>query len=978
MSNPLPRRNPLPQLTPANVRRLQSIVAKKVWSKVTDLEVWRTDEQELGIDYQQAVSLPLKRLAPGEHFGRGGDQWTAFWMKIAIPPAANELSAHRYLRWNCQGETTVWIDGQPWAGLDLGHRECPLPDHSFDCWLQCCAWQTGVWISMLGQQGVSPHGLLFDGAEIATRDDIAWECHCDLDAIVQVMDQALAAEEDLNLVPAMGYCRAIESASPRLRRMLHDLEQLCDFWHATHDLRALQSECRNLMRRWPAESWQPTAAVCGHAHIDLVWLWPESATRKKIVHTLATVLRLLEDYPEMTFIQSMPAVYRMVEEECPQILPRIAEHIATGRWEALGGFEVEPDTNLPSGEGLLRSIILGQQKLSELVGAPSTVAWIPDVFGYSRCLPQILAEAGIKYFFTTKLTWSKITKFPYTSFVWRGADGTEVLAHLGTTDYNGEALLAAHDRAFAEHRQAGVHPELLLPTGYGDGGGGPTELQAERVRRFSDLSGAPRTRWTRVDEFFERLEQVRDQLPFYQGELYLEYHRGTYTTQSETKRLYRAAEVALQTHEAVRSARGMEALPENHWLRLLWTQFHDALPGSSIGEVYGKLRSELEEIVDRERQLALEVLQAPERAHSADSTQPRVFNPLAVAHVANIDSNGVLRQVRLPAVGSAPVESGEPVLHPIQRATTETLAHDRLKASFDQHGQLVELVVDGQTLELDGRPCLALSPDDPAAFDAWDIDQHAVKMATRVAEDVELQVEQHAPERAVLASRPIPLGQHSEMTIRYILEAASIYLKVQLDVHWQESHQLLRYVVPTRYYGRNALFGCPFGAIERPQLPGAEAAEAMWEVPASRWAGVQHDSRQGGLAIVAESKLGYAARDGVLSVSLLRAPKWPDENADLGAHVIEFALGPLRHETNQQGLSTSMAADALFTPAAAVLWSTGAFPVFLGKTGQFERVVVRTKCFDRGGLLHSTSRNGRSAGLRRVAPLRSASARRVG
>ena len=211
-----------------------------------------------------------------------------------------------------------------------------------------------------------------------------------------------------------------------------------------------------------------------------------------------------------------------------------------------------------------------------------------------------MALGGVDYFYTTKMTWSNITKFPYTSFVWRGADGTEILSHLGTTDYNGEVLLEVHDRAMAEHRQAGVHPELLLPVGYGDGGGGPTDLHVERVARFQNLSGSANTRWTRADEFFARMESVRDVLPVYQGELYLEYHRGTYTTQSEFKRLYRRAERALQAHEAVRVALRSGPLPDTSWLRVAFAHFHDAIPGSSIREVYQDMNPELAAVGDRE------------------------------------------------------------------------------------------------------------------------------------------------------------------------------------------------------------------------------------------------------------------------------------------------------------------------------------------------------------------------------------------
>ena len=222
--------------------------------------------------------------------------------------------------------------------------------------------------------------------------------------------------------------------------------------------------------------------------------------------------------------------------------------------------------------------------------------------------------------------------------------------------------------------------------------------------------------------------------------------------------------------------------------------------------------------------------------------------------------------------------------------------------------------MDDQPLRLDGEPRFVLSPDDPVAFDAWDIDHHAARSGKRVADELKLHVVRQSEVRAILESEPVAIGESSSLQVRYVLDAGSLHLKIEAQIDWQESHRLLRYVVPTAYRGRHARFGCPFGSIERPQLPGTESDEAMWEVPGSRWAAVQDDGGSEGLAILAESKLGYAARDGVLSLSLLRAPKWPDAYADMGSHQIRFAIGRLRLETTEQWFGTSLAADSLFSP----------------------------------------------------------------
>ncbi len=324
----------------------------------------------------------------------------------------------------------------------------------------------------------------------------------------------------------------------------------------------------------------------------------------------------------------------------------------------------------------------------------------------------------------------------------------------------------------------------------------------------------------------------------------------------------------MQAHEAVRVALGQGPLPEESWHRVVFAHFHDAIPGSSIGDVYAEMNHELAAIGDREFAAAVREL-------ARKGGERMVFNPLPYARVVTVEDDAGGTQVRLPALASAAVRSRDSVVLPLLEASPTTLRHDRLTARFSDQGQLVELSVDDQSLRLDGEPRFVLSPDDPVAFDAWDIDHHAARSGTRVADQLNLQVLEQSAVRAVLESAPVSLGESSSIRVRYVLEAASLHLKIEARIDWQESHRLLRFVVPTGYRGRHARFGCPFGSIERPQLPGTEADEAMWEVPGSRWAAVQDDDGRDGLAILAESKLGYAARDGVLSLSLLRARSGP-------------------------------------------------------------------------------------------------------
>ena len=281
-----------------------------------------------------------------------------------MPAAARGEEGRRFLQWDCEGETTVYVDGEPWAGLDLAHRTCPLPDrrdHAVARLLDVADRHLGARPRLRARSAA--YGLRFDACGLRVRDPLAWSVSWDLDVFIQLVARAAATRRRSPSPPASGTSPPLESCSPLLRRVLRGLDDACDAF-VDGGLPALQRALQRWRARCPAEAWQPVAALCGHAHIDLVWLWPEMATERKGVHGFATQLRLLERYPEMTFVQSQPALYRAVERRAPALMRQIRRRIREGRWEAMGGFEVEPDTNLPSGEALARSLVYGQRKIA--------------------------------------------------------------------------------------------------------------------------------------------------------------------------------------------------------------------------------------------------------------------------------------------------------------------------------------------------------------------------------------------------------------------------------------------------------------------------------------------------------------------------------------------------------------------------------------------------------------------------------------
>jgi len=647
------------------------------------------------------------------------------------------------------------------------------------------------------------------------------------------------------------------------------------------------------------------AVLTGHAHIDLVWLWPERIGEAKALHTFATVNRLMDLYPEFRFAYSQPASYRAVAGRSPRLAEAVAARIRQGRWQATGAMEVESDTQLPHGEALARSLLLGQEGFRQLTGRSARLLWLPDVFGYSACLPQLMKLAGVDWFFTTKLTWSAITRFPYSSFLWRGNDGSEVVAHVTqNAGYNNRLDLEELDANAWGHVQADVHPEFLHPTGYGDGGGGPTEEMCERARRLAGLAGMPTTAWDQPEDFFARLEARRHQLPVHQGECYLEYHRGVLTTHGVLKDAFRALERALQVREAVAVASGSTPDLKQAWRRMVFAQFHDYIPGSSVADVYHEGIPEL-------RRLAAEQLENASAELSSRRGRWQAFNPLPQAWKGWVNSPDSTQPqwIEIPPLCSSPLDAGSPAPTAAE-IRGKTLRNGHVTVQIGEHGWLQQLEIDGREIALNGPAARAvLYPDTPANYDAWDIDRHTLGLGSEVDTKPSFKVESKGPAEVVLAvSRS--LGKASSLTLRYRLEAGSSVLRLEAEIDWHEERALLKLHFPTSYRGRNARFGAPFGSVLRVQQPGELGAEAQWEVPGSRWAAVSHEDGAEGLALITEAKYGFSAKDGELTVSLLRSARItgcegdrysvPQDlhrhvpastQSDQGRHQIRLALG---------------------------------------------------------------------------------------
>jgi alpha-mannosidase len=911
-------KNPLLQLVPARLPQALQRVRSEVWQTLAEVPkisaneagpVLRTFEQASGDELKPINKFPI-------HYGK---LWDQRWFRLEIPASRKNL----YLRWDDESEATLYVKGLPYYGLDGAHRFAPLPSSVREVWIESIVCRTGV--CPADAIGLSPKGSQLDGAVLLIRNDLAWDVLHDFLVLEDLMREELllAFPGREGEFAAVGTKPGIGQVPPLLRMLwsfLDDAVDALDVGGLPAAKKALSAAFAGLR----SHAVGPSAVLTGHAHIDLVWMWPERIGERKAVHSFSTMNRLMDRYPEFRFAYSQPASYEAVERISPKLSQEVRKRISQGRWEAEGATYVESDTLLACGEALVRSFLIGQDGFRAMNGKPSRILWLPDVFGYSGCLPQMMKETGVDYFFTSKLAWNSITPFPHSSFRWMGADGSEVVAFVCQSGgYNQAVSVRELRNGAAAHRQCHIHDEFLAPTGWGDGGGGVSEEMCERARRVADLAGMPPSQWGSISGFFDRLGKIRNRLPAYRGELYFEYHRGTYTTHGDIKAAMRSAEQALQIREAAACATGEGPLDPADWKRVVFAQFHDYIPGSSIHEVYDEAKPELQAI--KESNLAAA------SARLGKGSSPAIFNPLPHPRIHFADGQAY----QIPPLTGLPLKALAKVhLEPVV-ATATALRNGRVDAKFDRWGHITAISVDGTPIALSGPGNeLILFPDFPHIFEAWDIDREALSLGKPDHRKAAGRVLTSHPLRSEIVFERL-LGKSSHIAVHYILEAGSPVLQMEYHISWHEPNALLKAAFPTRYLGRHARFGTPYGSVRRPQLGGDIQAEAMWEVPGSRWAAVTDDCESAGLFVVTAAKYGFACRDGTLAPSLVRSARItmeergavrgthpesirrtmsPNVLSDIGNHRITMAIGRFDPAAVREEQPAALA-EIQFTPA---------------------------------------------------------------
>ncbi len=868
---------------------------------------------------EQAAAGAFEPMPAGTAWGA---DWEYGWFRGAFSLPAEAAGERIALHLQTGSEGIVWVNGQMAGAVDRQHKYITLqaegaPGTHFDILAESYAGHGFISVG----EGPIAHGRTWlpetpaqqstmDVSTYGIWDETVFQLWMDVNTLWELREMldpdALRVDE-------------IDAA-------LKEMTLLADVEAPRIELLAGALAARDRLRPVLAATNGTSAPVLwgfGHAHIDVAWLWPLQETQRKTARTFSNQLALMEEYPEYIFLQSEAQLYAYLKHDYPDLYERVKARIQSGHVIAEGAAWVEPDTNVPSGESLIRQFIHGKRFFKDEFGIDCQIFWEPDVFGYSAALPQIMLGCGLKYFGTQKIMWeyNKADPFPYNQFIWEGVDGSEVWAHI-FHGYSYETSPKTLIETWRDRRQKTDMPTLMLPFGYGDGGGGVTREHLEYLRRARDLQGVPRTVIASPLAFFEDMEQRGEPKARYVGELYFQAHRGTFTSQAQTKRLNRRAELALRDAElwsvAAQALKGYTVpLPEldHAWKLVLLNQFHDILPGSSIGRVYDEAERDLDEAVATGQ----DIVNAATAQLASSGDALTVFNSLSfprtvLAEVpvsqgqaagaqgeplpAQWHGDKTLVEVTTPACGwttlTVTAAAGDAPSVPdgtVRAALTEggaVLENDLVAATFDVAGELVSLWDKAEEREWMAAPgnAFLMYKDVPRMWDAWDIDSNYVDQPVELDREATLEVVAAGPLLAAL--RVTRTLHNSPVTQEIRLGRGSRRLDFVTSVEWQEKHKLLKVAFPVTIHADEAIHEIQYAHVRRPNHRSRRYDADRFEVPQQRWTALAEEGR--GAAVLNDSKYGVDVLGNAIRLTLLKSAMAPDPNADEGTQEFTYSL----------------------------------------------------------------------------------------
>ncbi len=880
-----------------------------------------------------------------------GDKYKRFWFKteFTIPSELNgnyvvlELVTGKEDQWDAiNPQFLSYLNGKLVQGLDTNHREIIISKEAIA--------GENFRADFHGYGGMNESKANFN-VFIKAFDAITEQLYYDIKVPLDVAK--LLKPEDKKRIDIINHlihiCEIIDLRKPYsesyYKSIRESIAYLRDHFY--------ERECGKVD--------EGTVVCLGHTHIDVAWLWDLKQTREKAVRSFSTALSLMKEYPSYTFMASQPVLYKFVKEEAPEVYAEIKARVKEGRWETEGAMYLEADCNLTSGESLVRQLLHGKKFFRDEFGTESKILWLPDVFGYSAALPQILKGFGIDYFITSKISWNEYNRLPFDTFLWEGLDGTEILSYFITTNDYDQVINGSHRTiyeaqinpsqikgSYERYQPKQMNDEVFICYGYGDGGGGPTKDVLENYTRLNKgIPGCPKTETKFAINYFKALEQrVKDykRLPKWKGELYLEFHRGTYTTMAKNKKYNRMSEYLYEDLELFSSLAKYvdkefkydKKRINDNWELILLNQFHDIIPGTSIKEVYEQSWLQYENVLQNGKDLLNTALKSISSNITLKENAVIVFNQLsfvrdeyivfeiteelkgkafvdadgrelfvqpikdnkAVAYVTDLPPKGykVLyikekSEINVPQEATVQVES---------REGKEFVVENKfLRVMIDSRGELTSIFDKRVNREVvkDGSKANSLfvyedRPHNP--WEAWDTDIYCTEKQYDITEISALEVLSTGPLKATIRVEKKYEDSTLEQLIHIYHDSARIDFETK--VNWQEAHVLLKVNFPVSIKGNRATYDIQYGNLERDSNTNTSWDIAKFEVCAHKWADISEYGY--GVALLNDCKYGYSVKEGVLSLSLLKAPKYPNPTADMGYH--EFTYSLLPHEGQWQ------------------------------------------------------------------------------
>jgi alpha-mannosidase len=922
----------LEKLHEKKITRRIGEISGHVWSdhiSIDDIAVHETMEH---LPVKEAMTLKYIKVKPGHLWGK---PWGTIWTRLRLSIPKSMRGATVGLLFNSTGEDLIFRNAKAVQGMSWSRREYILTDKA----------KGNEKIELFIESGADGDQRLvgkraIGQPNIAVFNKDIFDAYWDLKALNDMIERGIG-EQSYGGVPRETAC--LREHSVRRDRIAYTLNKAVDLY----DYNTNEWDERNLSARKIRKILKPlydckanasatTIAAMGHAHLDVAWLWPLAETIRKCGRTFANVLELMKRYPSFIFCQSQPHLYEFARDNYPDLYQQVKVKAKQGKWIPTGGAWVEMDCNVPNGESFVRQLLFGTRFFKKEFNHDTVCLWLPDVFGYSAALPQILKRSGIDYFTTYKLTWSQFTRFPYNSFHWEGIDGSKVLTHFFTArDYNSELEardMISSERVYHEKDRSSIH---MVPYGHGDGGGGPTRDHLERLIRYGDIEDLPKVTPMTPADFFKQLDAESDTFPKWVGELYLEFHRGTYTTQAYTKKNNRLSEIALHDTEwlsvldMLQGGAYQQSEINQAWKLVLLNQFHDILPGSSIDEVY--------EDADRDYAKAFEIIaavreQVMERLAKkvdtlGDGEAVLVYNslPWKRKDLAVVTTKNVNKKVNFVAVASNGDSSPVQIGHDNKArfiADYPSLGHDVFHIRKSSDNQNVSVIaIDERHIENDcvritldelgrvnrildkknkrevlasgsiGNQFILFEDKSVSCGAAWDID--IFYNDKPIEYDGKLQsievIEEGAVRSVLRVTRSI---SKSTIIQDIILTAGSSRIDFETKVEWgAEKDVLLKVAFPVNVRSEKARYEIQYGNVERPTHGNMPKDFAQFEVPAQKWVDLSEVGY--GVALLNDCKYGHDTQDNVMRLTLLRATKSPGKNADVNKlHTFTYSILP--------------------------------------------------------------------------------------